>query len=95
MVIKVLFSKKLNTTQAELPLVLTKFFEVDAIPEKSRIIRKLKDMDSECFPASLAVTIHDQDAAMMRGSGIFVLRLDKPVATDVTDSYAQASVFRQ
>jgi hypothetical protein len=29
MVIKVLFSKKINTTHAELPLVLTKFFEVD------------------------------------------------------------------
>jgi hypothetical protein len=75
MVIKVLFSKKINTTHAELPLVLTKFFEVDAMPEKSRIIRKLKDMGSECFSASLAVKIHDQDAAMMRSSGILVAQL--------------------
>jgi hypothetical protein len=75
MVIKVMFSKKLNRTHAEFTLVLTKFFEVDAIPEKSRIIRKLKDMGCECFPASLAVKIHDQDAAMMRSSGIGVAKL--------------------
>ena len=75
MVIKVLFSKKLNTSHAELPLVLTKFFEVDAMPEKSRISQKLKDMGCECFPASLAVKIHDQDAAMMRSSGILVTQL--------------------
>jgi hypothetical protein len=95
MVIKVSFSKKLNTADAELPHVLTKFFEVDAMPEKSRVIRKLKEMGCECHPASLAVKIHDQDAAMMRGSGIFVLRLDKTAASDATDSCAQAPIFRR
>jgi hypothetical protein len=77
MVIKVLFSKKINTTHAELPLVLTKFFEVDAMPEKPKIIRKLKEMGCECHTASLSVKIQDQDAAIMRNSGILVSRLYK------------------
>lgn len=45
------------------------------MPEKPTIIRKLKDMGRECFPASLAVKIHDQDAATMRSSGILVAQL--------------------
>jgi hypothetical protein len=77
MVIKVLFSKKINTTHVELPLVLTKFFEVDAMPEKPKIIRKLKEMGCECHAASLSVKIQDQDAAIMRNSGILVSRLYK------------------
>jgi hypothetical protein len=75
MVITVSFSKKLNTADAELPPVLTKFFEIDAIPEKPTIIRKLKEMGCECHPASVSVKIHDQDVAMMRSSGILVSRL--------------------
>lgn len=51
------------------------YLEVDAMPEKPTIIRKLKDMGRECFPASLAVKIHDQDAATMRSSGILVAQL--------------------
>ena len=54
MVITVSFSKKLNTADAELPLVLTKFFEVDAMPEKPMIIQKLKEMGCECHPVSLS-----------------------------------------
>ena len=75
MVIKVLFSKKLNTVDAELPQVLTKFFEVDAMPEKPRIIRKLKEIGCECHRASLSVKIHDQDPTMMRNSGILIATL--------------------
>ena len=99
MVIKVLFSKKLNTTHAELPLMLTKFFEVDAMPEKPRIIGKLKEMGCECHRASLSIKIHDQDPTMMRNSGIFVLRLDKntteTAAREAIDSYAQEPTYRQ
>jgi hypothetical protein len=72
MVIKVSFSKQIDATHAELPLVLTKFFEVDAIPDKRRIIGKLKDMGCEFHPASVSVKIHDQDSATMRSSGILV-----------------------
>ena len=75
MVIKVLFSKKLDTADAELPLVLTKFFEADAMPEKPRIIGKLKEMGCECHRASLSVKIHDQDPTMMRNSGILIATL--------------------
>jgi hypothetical protein len=77
MVIKVSFSKKIDTADPKLPLVLTKFFEVDAMPEKTRIIRKLKEIGSEVHPASVSVKIHNQDAAMMRSSGILVSRLYK------------------
>jgi hypothetical protein len=75
MVIKVSFSNKMDTSNPDLPLVLTKFFEVDAMLEKPRIIRKLKEMGCEFHPATLSVEIHDQDAAMMRSSGIMVSRL--------------------
>jgi len=99
MVIKVSFSKKLDTADAELPLVLTKFFEVDAMPEKPRIIRKLKEIGCECHPASLSVKIHDQDAAIMRSSGILLSRLYKntteAAASNATDSCTQAPTFRQ
>jgi hypothetical protein len=47
------------------------------MPEKPRIIRKLKEIGCECHPASLAVKIHDQDAAIMRSSGILLSRLYK------------------
>jgi hypothetical protein len=43
MVIQVSFSNKMDTGDTD-TLVLTKFFEVDAMPEKSRIIRKLKEI---------------------------------------------------
>jgi hypothetical protein len=76
MVIQISFSNKMDTGDTD-PLVLTKFFEVDAMPEKSRIIRKLKEMGSEVHPASVSVKIHNQDAAMMRSSGILVSRLYK------------------
>ena len=95
MVIKVSFSKKIDTADPELPLVLTKFFEVDAMPDKPTIIRKLKEMGCECHPASLAVKIHDQDAAIMRSSGILLSRLYKNTTETATDSYAQAPTFRQ
>ena len=75
MVIKVLFSNKMDTSNPDLPLVLTKFFEVDAMPEKPRIIRKLKEMGCELHAATLSIKIHDQDAAMMRSSGILVAQL--------------------
>ena len=77
MVIKVLFSNKMDTSNLDLPLVLTKFFEVDAMPEKPR---KLKEMGCEFHPATLSVKIHDQDVAMMRSSGILVSRLYKNTA---------------
>jgi hypothetical protein len=78
MVIKVLFSKKIDAMRdAELPLVLTKFFEVDSVPERPTIIQKLKEIGYECHPTSLSVKIHDQDAAMMRSSGILVPGLYK------------------
>ena len=77
MVIKVLFSNKMDTSNPDLPLVLTKFFEVDAMPEKPRIIRKLREMGCEFHPAALSVKIHDQDVAIMRNSGILVSRLYK------------------
>jgi hypothetical protein len=76
MVIQISFSNKMDTGDTD-PLVLTKFFEVDAMPEKSRIIRKLKEIGSEVHPASVSVKIHNQDAAMMRSSGILVSRLYK------------------
>jgi hypothetical protein len=75
MVIKVSFSKKLDTGDIDLPLVLIRFFEVDAMPEKVRVIKKLKEMGCKFHPASLSVTIHDQDAAMMRSSGILIVTL--------------------
>ena len=74
MVIQISFSNKMVTGNTD-PIVLTKFFEVDAMPEKSRIIRKLKEIGSEVHPASVSVKIHNQDAAMMRSSGILVSRL--------------------
>jgi len=80
MVIKVLFSNKMDTSNPDLPLVLTKFFEVDAMPEKPRIIKKLREMGCEFHPATLSVKIHDQDVAMMRSSGILVSRLYKNTA---------------
>ena len=74
MVIQISFSNKTDTGDTD-PLLLTKFFEVDAMPEKTRIIRKLKEIGSEVHPASVSVKIHNQDAAMMRSSGILVSRL--------------------
>ena len=75
MVIKVSFSKKMDGGNTDLPLVLIKFFEVDAMPDKARIIRKLKEMGCEFHPASVSESIHDQDVAMMRSSGILVVTL--------------------
>jgi hypothetical protein len=99
MVIKVSFSKKIDTADPKLPLVVAKFFEVDAMPEKPTIIRKLKEMGCECHPASLSVEIHDQDAVMMRSSGILVLQLCKnateTAANAATSSYVQEPTFRQ
>jgi len=74
MVIQISFSNKTDTGDTD-PLLLTKFFEVDAMPEKTRIIRKLKEIGREVHPASVSVKIHNQDAAMMRSSGILVSRL--------------------
>jgi hypothetical protein len=46
-------------------------------------------------PVSLSAKIHDQDAVMMRSSGILVSRLYKKTietaASDPSDSYAQAA----
>jgi hypothetical protein len=99
MVIKVIFSKKLDTADPELPLVLTKFFEIDAMPEKPTIIRKLREIGCECHAASVSVKIHDQDAAIMRSSGILVSRLYKndteTGASDATCSCGQEPTFRQ
>jgi hypothetical protein len=86
-VIKVSFSKTMDTTDAELPLVLTKFFEVDAMPQKPTIIRKLKEMGCECHPASLLVKIHDQDASIMRSSGILVSRFYKNATATATNAF--------
>ena len=75
MVIKVSFSNQMDIGKPDLPLVLTKFFEVDAIPEKPRIISKLQEMGCDFHAATLSIEIHDQDAALMRSSGILVSRL--------------------
>lgn len=75
MVIKVSFPNKMDTDETDLPLVLTKFFEVDAMSDKPRIIGTLKEMGCEVHPASLSITIHDQDAAMMYTSGIRIVTL--------------------
>jgi hypothetical protein len=86
MVIQVSFSNKMDTGDTD-PLVLTKFFEVDAMPQKPTIIRKLKEMGCECHLASLSVKIHDQDASIMRSSGILVSRLYKNATATATNAF--------
>ena len=79
MVIKVSFSRQMDSRHSDTPLVLTKFFEVDTLRNKSRIIDKLKMMGCEFESETIPINIHDQDAATMRSKGILVPRIyDEP-----------------
>ncbi|MGH7872084.1 MAG: hypothetical protein ACREQO_07675 [Candidatus Binatia bacterium] len=75
MVIKVSFSRQIDPRHSDTPLVLTKFFEVDTLENKSRIIGKLKEMGCELESETIPIDIHDQDAATMRSNGILVPRI--------------------
>ncbi len=75
MVIKVSFSRQMDSRHSDTPLVLTKFFEVDTLRNKSRIIGKLKMMGCEFESETIPINIHDQDAATMRSKGILVPRI--------------------
>lgn len=75
MVIKVSFQNHRNAKDPDLPVELTKFFEVDALPERARIIGKLRETGCNFDEATLSIELHDDDAAEMRGSGIVVPRI--------------------
>ena len=65
----------MDPRHTDTPLVLTKFFEVDTLRNKSRIIGKLKKMGCEFESETMPINIHDQDAATMRSKGILVPRI--------------------
>ena len=75
MVIKVSFQSPRDSSDPISPTELIKFFEVDVLPEKPKIVRKLKEMGCQFDPLSVSIKIHPADAAMMRSNGILVSRL--------------------
>jgi hypothetical protein len=75
MVIKVSFQKQKDSGDVDLSAEMTKFFEVEAMPEKPKVIGKLKEMGCRLEPTSVSIKIHLQDAGMMRSNGILVSRL--------------------
>ena len=78
MVIKVSFSRQMDARHLDSPLVVTKFFEIDPLTNKSAIITKLNEMGFHFDPTTLSMNTHHQEASTMRSYGILVPRLYSP-----------------